>query len=301
MRLKKIYSKAVRSSKFVFRFELERLIRREIANVETMTKATSWAKINFIGLRQLLLTHNCDSNRRATCHIICSGYSALNSTHKVKIGSDYVIGFGFGGLIDLPFNLYMVEFGTFEKKYAGQSVLYAELIQRFAAGRIKKIYFKNIWEGKIDPNFLSKTYGPDVCVLKDFLMPEWQMHVSKGFESLVARAFFIERGEYIAQWGSTALTAVNIAFRLGFPRIVLHGFDGVGPHFFSINDIGAPNDWLIRLRQFYPSVPQWQKHISASLIWPYMKTIQKELNDHNVSLLCASNDSPLANILPIYS
>jgi hypothetical protein len=40
VRLKKIYSKAVRSSKFVFRFELERLIRREIANVETMTKAT---------------------------------------------------------------------------------------------------------------------------------------------------------------------------------------------------------------------------------------------------------------------
>lgn len=236
------------------------------------------------------------------CHVLGSGWSLLSGLKKINPAFDFVLGFNFSALAWPEPDMHFVEIAS-NKTERLSSVSKAQhlLIREVGLLRKRRVVFKNVWEGKNEVKPMAYGYGEGAFFLKDYPV----RCLSHSTLDLVADKVLNPRQGYIRQYSSTSLTLIGIAYRLGFERIVLHGVDFSGPHFYDLPDFNclANLEGIVKMIR-NPLVEMGSKHLTAvdglgqQAVIPVLR---ERLTSLNVELLTGSAESPLSEILPVYS
>jgi len=272
------------------------LERRKARHIEAIIKKSKWPEELTIDSSSLIRFIKDTRKDSGTCHIIASGGTALETASRVP-QSDYTIGFNFSALLPVSFDLYFFEYcNANSRPNRDFSVLQATVIQ--SNKDIGRLVAKNIWENKLDFKYVKRLYESAPHLLKDIHLPYWTSKKSRrGSLVYASRLLSLENG-YVRQASTTTLTCICMAINAGFKRVVVHGFDMSGPHFYTHPELAWPDkiksdskEWLIaasfRNSSAHPAT-------GSSLILEALKT--KALQ-RGCELLSATSRSPCSKII----
>lgn len=230
------------------------------------------------------------------CHIIASGWS-LNYSAKLIPENNFVIGFNYAALSDIKFDVYFFEIGSCRFKELSENSL------TIAREKLLKencsIYFKNLWEGCNDVDFIVNNWMDLSRIIKDrvYLIKDIA-HTDK-----VVNYAFTDNSVFLPQICSTTVTATILAYRAGFKKIIIHGLDFGGDHFYGVDGF-IPNNTVKEKIKISASnkidknaVHKTAQGIGMKTILPSMYSFLKK---NKVELYCAVNKSPSSEYIPVY-
>jgi hypothetical protein len=266
-----------------------------------LMKDGSWSRRDCWSAAQLY-EHIAASRSGNVCHVIASGQSLLQSMDVVRPGVDYVIGFNFAALAPLAFDLYFCEIAS-ERTDLMALVSSAQraLVGEHARKRIRQVVFKNLWEGKVDRNYLLRNYESRTPLLYDILLPSHALS-SGGVCNPLSLASLLARDRcFVRQVYTTTLTAVVVAAHCKFEKIVIHGWDFSGPHFYADSAIEWPgcisSEARALLLRGSPKHAEPHATAEASIMVPAFADL---LRARGVEVFAASKLSPLSDLLPVF-
>ncbi|MBU4524539.1 MAG: hypothetical protein KUA37_13475 [Desulfomicrobium sp.] len=176
------------------------------------------------------------------CHVLGSGYSLNDSLSLIDSEKDFVIGFNFSGLAYRNSDLYFIEIcNNYNVVSKAQYILWRHLC---SSGKKTQYIFKNIAERHNCIFNIDKKYGNKVLYLKDAIVGLDDVKSLNFFSKMLLcnSVLFSNQVQSI----STAITAVALAYKIGFKKIILHGIDFSGPHFYDIVKFSDVQCELIR-------------------------------------------------------
>ena len=269
----------------------DHLEQQEIIRSDSKFSSYGWPRTSRLSVQELIRLSK--PSQPKTCHIIASGSSALSSISKIK-ASDYVIGFNYAALLPLKFNLYFLESCTNKtNKRAILSSLAASLVN---TSQIDLLIYKNLWLGFMDYKLVCKLYQPPYYLLNDLHLPYAALPWSSISCDFVASRLIsckIAESGYLMQTITTTFSAIVIALRLGFSKIVIHGFDFGGAHFYSTSCFHWPDIVSGEAKEILTSFnsKSLSFHTSMKFAPPLLISLQKLCNRKGVSIVSASNQS----------
>nr|VFJ59989.1 MAG: hypothetical protein BECKDK2373B_GA0170837_108814 [Candidatus Kentron sp. DK] len=281
------------------RFIEPHIQRAKAAFYERMAE-DGWLDTEVLRPEQLSALLDRDSSS-GVCHIIGSGPSLLDSMTKIRPGEDRVIGFNYCALADIRFDLYLVELATDKSNIGRRGSDIQTLIIRHASDRIGKVGVTNLLSGKINRDYVKENYPPSTSLLYDFGIP---VHLGSPYASvdrMCIRYLFAQGDDFIRKKQTSTLTAMVIAVNAGFDRIVLHGFDFFGPHFYCDASVAWPESIAQEDREkvIRTSLQPRIGHPARRVV-PLIPHIQKHLEERHIRIFSASERSPLSRLLPVY-
>lgn len=190
---------------------------------------------------------------RTVCHVLGSGSSVVDTVKDID-EDDSVFTCNFGGLAFERIDLYLLELASSSRR--DMSDAQARIIAQ-TRGEETLVLFKNIWEGKIDPAYAADNYPEPRYLLRDILLPVRGNEAVIENPDAVFGAMF-EPAEYLRQYVTTVFTLVQLAALAGYRRIVVHGLDGKGAHYFHRPE--QPGDLAIHLRTLMPAPREGTAH-----------------------------------------
>jgi len=250
---------------------------------------------HIIGRKELL--QRLGSRRNDVCHILGSGWSLIDGLQNISI-EDSVYTCNMGGLLNLDYDLWFVEFAKFGDDRIGQLSLLQRQIIEARAPNIKNLIFKNIWQDKLEWNYIDKNYQIPYAILKDVHFPISPSRVTN--EELIGELLFPPRN-IVLQHSSTVLTMILIAFWHGFKEIVVHGLDGEGQYYFQRDETVIPSHLSASFRSLFPGSTDAAatSHQSNTLIGPFIFELRQKMEEFGVSLRSATSTSPLSRYLDV--
>jgi hypothetical protein len=239
--------------------------------------------------------------RTNMCHIIGSGWSLLDGIDRIG-PNDVVFGCNKAIFAPLRFDLYLIERAMARPmKGAVASDVIADALLRCAPGRAGIIGIKNIWMGRVDPEYVQATFGERAYLIPDYHMYWEDVAGSEPLRVATARRLVAPDPALFANFATSTITMIGIAARLGFNEIMVHGLDGGGPYFFELPGFTPPND-VASLVASIPTRPDVTvPHDAAARGLLVLAELRDVLASRGVSLLCASARSPSATILPLFN
>lgn len=225
---------------------------------------------------------NSIDKRNDTCHIIASGFSAVDSYKKnIVQKDDYIIGFNFAAFLPYQFDLYFCENGGINKI---SKALMTLLNKR--ADNMLNIVFKNIYSADISSLKI-------VCNNK---IPFSMVFDIQLYNEAMYKKLFHKPSYFMPQYASTVVSSIMLAYHAGFKQIVVHGLDFAGPHLYHDDelqnqiDMEAPTSY----------VPLTKRHPTADsqeLVW---KKLIKCFDRLGVNIYSASESSGFCAYAPVY-
>lgn len=248
-----------------------------------------------VGRKELL--QRLGARRNGVCHIIGSGWSVLDGLHKISI-DDSVYTCNFGGLLNLTYDLWFVEFAKPGDDRIGQlSLLQREVIDEQKTN-IRNLIFKNIWGKNLNWDYIQSNYKTPYAVIKDVHFPISQERVTH--EEIIDELVFPSRN-LVVQYSSTVMTLIIIAFWRGFNKIIVHGLDGGGQYYFQRDDAVIPSHLSSSFQALFPKPTDATTtvHQANALIGPFISELAGKMEDFGVSLRSATLTSPLSRFLEV--
>lgn len=252
-------------------------------------------KNHIVGRKEVL--RRLGGRRNDVCHILGSGWSLIDGLQKIST-DDTVYTCNMGGLLNIDYDLWFVEFAKFGNDRIGQISLLQRQVIEARATSIKNIIFKNIWQDKLDWNYINKNYQIPYAILKDVHFPISPSRVTS--EELIEELLFPPR-DIVLQHSSTVLTMILFAFWHGFKEIVVHGLDGEGRYYFQKDETVIPDHLSTSFRSLFPysDDAMEKRHQSNDLVGPFILDLRKKMEDFGVLLQCAAPTSPLSRYLDV--
>ena len=241
-------------------------------------------------------------NNEKVCHIVGSGWS-LNHSKDIIREEDFVVGFNFSAFADIKFDAYFIELAG--SKFHFESIIQYMLLDEVVFPSVKNVFFKNIWEKKNDLDMMIKFYKDKLIFLKDILL--YTKEVGDAYR-IVENMLQMDK-KYVKQICSSVLAIISIASLSGFNRIVLHGIDFYGPHFFDMSDFvnkrktELPRKQIsnIKANHFKEFLKKHKTMTKAFIpLDRFIYLFHKRLLKDNIALMTASKKSPSSKILPLY-
>lgn len=229
-----------------------------------------------------------------SCHVIGSGWSVASSFRHID-KDDFVIGINLASYLPLHFNAYFIENASLPShpNFAMSQRQFA-LIQSRVDIPKEALFFKNIWENKNSVEHMIQLYGRRATFVQDVHIPT----PSNGNVSMIAERMLSRPRNYLRQYRSSVLTAIAMAYHLGFAKIIVHGVDFGGPYFFD--EAGR-----VRAVTHLESTPQSDRSATihptatgAMSIVVLLAAMRQILERRGVDLLTATTISPSSRILP---
>lgn len=194
-----------------------------VQKLVVVTKAF-YSGLRLVDESYILSNMRCSSAE--VCHILCSGWSLNDSIASIK-DRDFVIGFNFSFLAYENADLHFAELVS-TKTQVELSKCLAHGLTDTKCFDERKIVFKNLWDKRFNSKLYRKIYGKNSCVVKDFLVRRWS---PKCVIDLVDE--LTTEGNWVRQYSSSSITAIALALKSKkFKKIVVHGLDFSGPHFY---------------------------------------------------------------------
>jgi|GEM_PF-2400314 len=241
------------------------------------------------------------NSRKKTCHIIASGWSVRESIKRIDLSSSFIIGFNFCAFADLPFDAYFIELASSDREPLSR--IQNGLVCDYAAHRISNVFIKNIWEGKIQPEYVERYYGQAYRYINDIYLSLSRPRSNVVGNWDLARRLLEYDPTFVRQLHTTTLTSIAIAKHIGFSKIVVHGLDFSGLHFFLEDDFFCDTEYLFELRKWFEKfhTPNDNApHAAAQQARPMLPILARLLLDENVVLYTAVSDSPSSAYLDVY-
>jgi hypothetical protein len=244
------------------------LIWKSLINIYLLKRETPWLPIyTYKGLIKSI------ERRGDICHIIATGYSALDAYKKKIIkANEYIIGMNFAAFLPYKFDFYFVEYIYDKEKYSKQIFLLEKYKER-----ISRLVFKNIYMS--EPDVLSSISSN----IKYSIVLDTQVIVSVD----VAKVLFNKPAILMPQCCSTVITATMLAYHMGFKNIIIHGLDFSGPYIYHDKELQEQ----VGIYPPEPLVSQDVAHLTKSiqeLIWPRLINYFLE---RDIGIYCASSES----------
>jgi len=223
--------------------------------------------------------------RNDVCHVIATGYSALDS-YKAGVvqPNDYIIGINFAAFLPYRFDFYFFDdrFST-SNLYRAKTEGISELLNK-RRNHLPNLVFKNAC--RVSPDIMAR------------LIPDLNFSVvfDRVFYYLNVKKLFVRPSMIMPQYGTSSITAVMLAYHAGFKNIVIHGLDFTGPHIYHDPDLQEQTG----ITAPEPYVAKEVKHVSADgqeLIWP---ELMKRFAERNVHVFCASENSNFKRFAKIW-
>ena len=243
---------------------------------------------------KLQRTHN------EVCHIIASGSSVLDTIPIIN-SKDTIIGFNFSALIPIKFDLYLIESAS--HKYIGPANLkghdFPELTtksQSLLINSLKKnnpecvVILKNILSPMININEIHNQEHLYIDIFLDELNICGLGNFYENNKLLCLREMLFGKYDFILQSETSVLTAINIAVRTGFKKIIIHGMDGGGSHFYNTqefvnNIITNENKRTLDLLLSGMTESDYSSAVAAgSAAKDYMHQVEKILSSKGIKL-----------------
>ncbi|HEX4872290.1 MAG TPA: hypothetical protein VFV27_08260 [Nevskiaceae bacterium] len=229
---------------------------------------------------------------RETCHIVAAGWSATGLERAGCIGErDYVIGMNHSAFMPLRFDLYFVEIADGRRV----SRIQRRLLRKTAADRIGLLVYKNLWhQDRRSIAGAARWYGSSALFSMDVMAA---LIDNEQLEDMVDRMLGAP-GLFMEQRASTAISAAVAAFHLGFRRIVVHGVDFGGSHFYVAEAYRRAS----RLPSPFPATTG--SHTASAypngqqVIWP---VLIRALAARGVRVYAGSPQSPFADLAPVFA
>ncbi|WP_157792542.1 hypothetical protein [Thiomicrospira microaerophila] len=239
-----------------------------------------------------------ESKKSDVCHVIGSGWS-LNESVSIIGKDDFVIGFNYAGLISIPFDVYFVEFGGFSVKNTSHQ--HVRITEDFVSKHTDLIFFKNLWEDKNDISFINAHWLNLAMPIKDRIYPVFD----KKYLDSVIEKMLSDQSEFLPQSASSVVTAIILAYKAGFKKIVVHGLDFGGQYFYEVDGFEVEKKYIPSSESesgFYGKTTKKSVHPTSSGqvgMKDIVPLLRKLLAPKGVELCCATKSSPSSNFLPV--
>ena len=231
-----------------------------------------------------------------TCHVVASGWS-LNYSLSLISDDSFVIGFNYAALSNIKFDVYFFEIGSDKFEELSNNSLILAKNKLLKEGSL--IYFKNLWEDCNDVDFIVENWMEVSRIIKD----RFYSISSNYFIDRVVSHAFNDNSKFLPQICSTTVTSIILAYRAGFKKIIVHGLDFGGYHFYGVDGF-IPNDAVKDLVQVSLSNTITKDTVHKTAQGIGMKEIIPSMYEYlkikDVELLSATEKSPLSKIIPVY-
>ena len=224
-------------------------------------------------------------NGRTRFHIICGGYSAPSTVKQIG-ADDFVLGFGYAGLIDVPFDAYFYEVASFGNSWDSLLTrVFARFYDQNLRHRTKELFIKNYWNGRVDCECLEANFTPVPCIVMDVHVPAWPPYQPQDLRRQVCASLLDSKSRCLSQAGGSAITMLCLAIKAGANEIILHGLDLSGPHFYATRSWPIPESLLdAGFRGIYP-IKEGNEYSHATkrateILIPLIKQISPEVEIH---------------------
>jgi hypothetical protein len=262
---------------------------REIKNLYYLKKRRPETKIySYKNLVSIV------KKRNDICHVIGTGYSALDSYKKnIVKKDDYIIGMNFAGFLSYKFDIYFCEETTLqEKTFLKRISIFRQKKKTFALLKKKKDNISNL--------ILKNIYHSNIkFILKSIPNIDYSVVLDKQliFGKNICLRLFSKPGLIMPQFGSTVITGVMLAYHSGFKKIIIHGLDFSGPHIYHDKElqkqigISAPTPIVSQ------DVPHPTKY-AQEFIW---QDLIKYFENSGTKIFCASVHSSFKKYAPVWT
>jgi len=209
------------------------------------------------------------------------------------------MGFNFAALCGIHFDMYFTEFG--DPNTQEVAMKQRNLMDDYLLPGCNHIYFKNLNNQKNDLLFANQFYGQRIKFVRDIILPcAFPVGMDGVMEKLLS-----DEDSFFFQYGSSVLTLVGVARRLGFKEIVIHGVDFGGPYFFDSEAYRGKS-------KYRPDKVTGYDHARNAKEDPHptnfpglglkeaIAALRRVSSRFGVSLYSATYASPLSNLLPVY-
>lgn len=253
------------------------------------SKLYSWKIVTSHGLSKIF-------NKKSVCHILGSGYSLNKSLSVINSNKDFVIGFNFSGLAYHYSDLYFIEIANENNKVSSAQFELWNYLKKRTKNTI--FVFKNVAEEKNSVTSINNLYKNEILYLKDAIVGI-NNHKSLDFMSdiILNENFFLKNQ---MQTISSTIVAIAIAYKIGFKKIILHGVDFSGPHFYDVSSFNDSELEFVRnMISSNSKICYEKKHITNTGIVShedFLLHLRVKLKKKGVSLEAAVRDSNLANL-----
>ena len=168
-------------------------------------------------------------------HVLCSGES-LPKTMPLIREDEGTVAVNLSGIIGSNFTFYFVE--TFGEKQPVLKRIHAKVL---SSVKPKYVIAKNINEGWIDLEALSRLLHPNkLYCIKDTQSPfgfhRWLKSSAENF----SRALYDSDRKFFISSIQSITLILDFLSLLGIQKVVLHGFDGYGTHYYATPEFSAP-------------------------------------------------------------
>jgi hypothetical protein len=256
--------------------------------------------------RQQLIDRLKDIKNSDTCHIVASGATATSAVRYKDSGHDFYA-VNFSSILPLPYKFTFCESAAYSSPrrndFPARCALTLAEISQLQHMKNCLICFKNLWHGHVDPEFVNDHYNSNdwVCIA-DVLLPNLTSLTSRFDLSTIAHTALNQTSEIFTQVHTTTLSALFSACWVGYKNIILHGFDGSGPHFYAdnISNLLGYCQTSLRLaaRSRDMAINTDGPHPVGSPAQQLMPFFEHIMRDQGVRLYTGSIKSPLARRVP---
>ncbi|WP_053155095.1 hypothetical protein [Pseudomonas sp. Pf153] len=268
-----------------------------IFGFESVVQRRRAARLKRMGMSEFVIPVNeFDSSR--VCHILASGWSLNHSFDSIDRANAFVIGFNFSFLKCKDPDLHFVENASVKNlRFFVNTYQMHFALEKFNVFSNSKVVFKNLSELKNSIGLIGMLYSGKALFIKD---RHFRIFGSKGVAPVVAQMCADSR--HLPQAVSSVVGLVILAKTMGFKKIIVHGLDFQGPHFYGadaseviFNNAELPQP--LTLDEAGVELHKTAVGENGVGVMPVIQALKEELKKYDVEVLAASRLSPSAKVL----
>ncbi|MBC3362644.1 hypothetical protein [Pseudomonas sp. SWRI154] len=236
-------------------------------------------------------------NETLECHILGSGWSLNHSYESIDRKKSFVIGFNFSFLKCSNPDLHFIENASAKNMIFFMNTFQVFFgMKKFRVLEESKVVFKNVSELKNSVKLIGMLYSEKAYFIRD---KHYRIFGKRAVKSIVQQ--MCGETKVLPQAISSIIGLAVLAKTMGFKKIVIHGLDFKGPHFY-----GADASDMIFNEALLPHVSVdaegFEPHKTAVGengvgVVSVMQELKSEFEKCGVNILAASKLSPSAEIL----
>ena len=252
------------------------------------------------GMRELELPKISVDAALTECHILGSGWSLNSSYSSIDRKKAFVIGFNFSFLKCSDPDLHFIENASLKNKLFFKGTLdHYYALKKFEVFEKTTVVFKNLSELKNSLRLIDFMYSDKAHFVRD---SHFRLFGSDEIDSVIKAMMKNENS--IPQAISSIISLIFLARLLGFRKIVVHGLDFYGPHFYGtdLNKAIYDNYDFSSVDMDFESMAKSAKHKTATGengvgVREFLSKVKTHFADAGIEVVAASARSPSCEIL----
>lgn len=210
-------------------FPLRRGFSRLAFSLEAGLQRWRAARLKRHGMKELDVLAYKPGVEKSECHILGSGWSLNSSYPVIDRRKVFVIGFNFSFLKCPDPDLHFIENASLKnKRFFDNSLDHYFALGKFGIFDSTVLVVKNISEFKNSLKLIRLMYGDKALFVRD---RHFRLFGADEVDAVIKQMMRFDGG--IPQALSSSISLVFFARLMGFKRIVVHGLDFFGPHFYG--------------------------------------------------------------------